>query len=258
MRIINGKDYYDGAIAYGRDPEIVYVRDNRQLTARQIGQLQIPVPPTILVSTIDQMNKPYYKREGASNYGIGVKKGKVQYDFKHRFVIFCGKLYHGLDAWRAGEHVGVFWTKDRFDAFMTGEGLGYDVGFAWGRNRDIFRVIDLPIDVLIDLRITVAYAEPHFDPSKGGRELSERDEYFYDGKNNLDRPAHWIADGDGLSEYNFQSVFNPVAAFQEISMWVGGTLSSVNGPNTIEITDDKIKRDKHGMDEWSFKKRKGS
>ena len=38
-------------------------------------------------------------------------------------------------------------------------------------------------------------------------------------------------------------------------MWVGGTLSSL-APKTVEITDDKIKIAKHGMDHTSFRRPK--
>lgn len=55
-----------------------------------------------------------------------------------------------------------------------------------------------------------------------------------------------------LKEYNFISQYDPVSAFQEISMYIGNNLVIQKDPNP-KLSDD-IKRDIHGFDKWSFRK----
>ena len=58
-----------------------------------------------------------------------------------------------------------------------------------------------------------------------------------------------------LATFDFQRVFPPAQAFQEIFMYKSGVLGS-KGPQTIEISD-KIKLEKRGFDNRSFKKDSG-
>ena len=54
-----------------------------------------------------------------------------------------------------------------------------------------------------------------------------------------------------LKNYGFQKIFDSYAAFQEISMFLGGVLGSEAAP-MVQIEDKYIKEG-HGFDEWSFK-----
>jgi hypothetical protein len=56
-----------------------------------------------------------------------------------------------------------------------------------------------------------------------------------------------------LGEYDFQRAIDPYTVFQEISMFVGGVLPRNPNP-MVEITDQKVKAEKHGFDKWSFRK----
>lgn len=64
MRIIGGHDYYDGAMGYGQDPSIVFVRDRR---------LPIRKPPLYVAGAPD-----------------------VARDYTVASVFFCGKRYNGI------------------------------------------------------------------------------------------------------------------------------------------------------------------
>lgn len=65
----------------------------------------------------------------------------------------------------------------------------------------------------------------------------------------------WKIDTDGLKEMGFASVVPPWEAFQQLSMWVGGTLAHPGRP-VVDIESDVVRRDKHGFDKLSFKKAK--
>ncbi len=68
----------------------------------------------------------------------------------------------------------------------------------------------------------------------------------------VDRQSAWTVNSDTLKDYDFVKVVDPVRAFQELSMWVGGVLPKPGNP-MVQITDDKVKLAKHGMDATSFR-----
>lgn len=55
-----------------------------------------------------------------------------------------------------------------------------------------------------------------------------------------------------LKDYGFQKIFDPYQAFQQLEMFLGN-LASPQTP--IPKMTDVQKRDSHGFDTWSFKKR---
>lgn len=65
----------------------------------------------------------------------------------------------------------------------------------------------------------------------------------------------WHINHDNLKRVDFHKIMDPFTIFQEIQMWLSGVLPK-DGPPMVAITDDIIKRDKHGFDKWSFKKKK--
>jgi len=54
-----------------------------------------------------------------------------------------------------------------------------------------------------------------------------------------------------LSDYNFQIVYDPYTAYQELVMWIGNKAVMEYPP---QITDNVVLRDSKGFDKWSFKK----
>lgn len=57
-----------------------------------------------------------------------------------------------------------------------------------------------------------------------------------------------------LLDYEFIKVFDPIAAFQEISMYLGNNMAKQVDPS--ENFSDDMKRDAAGFDKWSFRKHK--
>jgi hypothetical protein len=59
-----------------------------------------------------------------------------------------------------------------------------------------------------------------------------------------------------LSDWGFQSVKDPVTAFQDIYMYISGVLG-VSAPETVEISDKEMAKKKGHDGEWSFRKPPG-
>jgi len=72
----------------------------------------------------------------------------------------------------------------------------------------------------------------------------------------------WIMDKDGLTinphlkSYGIQRVLNPFTVYQDTERYVGNELVMCN-QKTPDFGDE-LKRDAHGMDNWSFKTRKNT
>ncbi|HRK33548.1 MAG TPA: hypothetical protein PLJ47_03045 [Candidatus Hydrogenedentes bacterium] len=57
-----------------------------------------------------------------------------------------------------------------------------------------------------------------------------------------------------LKPHDFQKVFGPAEAFQELAMYVGNQLA--RQPDPISTVSDEIMRDQKGFDKWSFRRHK--
>lgn len=259
MRIIGGKDYYDSAIAYGIDPGVVFVRESRHLTNGQMDKIGRYSGISLSLTHKDDAGRmPYYgskRRVSTSMYDSYRQIDGVYYKLIEHTVIFCGKLYQGVEI---QEHksftpatVSFFWSLDKLKKWAEARDLV--VGTAtpyWNRkndNSDPFRVITVSessVLALIEYNVSIAIDTGQRDSSvsRGRTGWAEAD-------------SGWVANMTGLSNIGFQSALDPYTAFQELSMWVGGTLAT-NGPNTVTITDDKVKIAKHGFDKTSFRKGK--
>lgn len=257
MRIIGGKDYYDSAIAYGIDPGVVFVRDGRKLTNSQMVGLGGYAGISISLTKSDDIGKFYTNRRyvSADYYNRYRTIDGVSYSLKEHNVIFCGKLYKGVEI---AESISMkpatttfFWSMAKLEKWAAERDfvVGTSTPF-WHRkdnNEDPFRPYDLPKDAIesmirINASILMKIEEPDTSVGRGRIGWGECN-------------SGWVADCGGLKDIGFQSALDPYTAFQELSMWVGGTLSA-NGPNTVTITDDKVKIAKHGFDKTSFRKPK--
>lgn len=257
MRIIGGKDYYDSAAAYGIDPGIIYVRKEMRLTNGDIDQIGRYVGAGFFIrpdNSEELTFKTKYRWE-QGNFEDGLK---VQ--TSSPILIFCGKVYSGVFV-TVTEGTGLhkvsteyrFWKADKFDEFLKDRGWRLATGEYYSergytRLKEKFFTFELKDDALKFImerqivsvtpkQLSLNLNRPHYRSLEGWH-LQDSD---------------YVANSDNLKDWDFQKAFDPVSAFQEISQWVGGTLSSY-GPNIVEITDDKIKLAKHGFDHWTFRK----
>lgn len=262
MRIIGGKDYYDGAVAYGIDPGVVFVRDSHPISNGNMEKIGTPLSTHVkIIHKKDHIaNKPQWAVSGFGNSYYGGSRSKFGNGYYHVEdlpIIFCGKKYSGL---RIVETIGLkseeffFWTANKLIKWCDDREFHCDFSLPyWAQdksNSDPFQAMDVrgdQLQALIDLRLSIVVRrENGFSTRYNGKDRIEW----------LGKDSGWFGNCDGLNNLHFQSIVDPYTAFQELSMWVGGTLSSTNGPNTVTITDDKVKIAKHGFDQASFRKPK--
>lgn len=256
MRIIGGRDYYDSAAAYGVDPGIVFVRKPVTLTNGDVKRLSIGEVKRISI----MLAKDSEEKWGSSVTDNG-KLGSEYLHIRYHPVIFCGKLYTGvsIEFHRINDYQNVtqnfFWSQDKLDAFLEEKGWKLESRTLSYRNNraslslfEAFEFTGDALNALLELNVAVACCKSY----------SARDHLsnWREGRTGwIDENSNWIINGDMLKDVEFQRLFNPVDAFQQLAQWVGGALASY-GPEIVEITDDKVKLAKHGMDNWSFRKHK--
>lgn len=234
MRIIGGHDYYDSALAYGRDDDILFVRDNRQFMHKDTP-LEWPV------EEIFSYNGRY-----ADRYCHVVNKTNR---YTRALVLYiCGVRYFGVEVYESfGSFREIFWTYDKLVDYATKHKLKIVDRSKWSWRpqpsiEDLFnlKTTKEQLDWLIENRVALAV---------GGYENNE----FRDPK---DRMVWYCNDAKthSLRSLQFQKVMDPFTLFQELSMFVGNLPK--DGPPMVQITDPDIKIAKHGFDKWSFRRHK--
>ena len=280
MWIVGGKDYYDSGLAYGVDESVVFVRTGRKLLDYEAGFLRefqwwgsapgISIPEKSKARRAERsvwQDREYGARvtswwhEGTSYYAEGVQ------------VILCGRYYGGVrirsykppygaptryeyerihtpSHWNSSDwKTETFWDQNSASRFLAkcGAQLENSRGKFRGdrpESRAFYRAA-LPqhlVDKMVEARITVAT-----------RCSSDCEQVKAPGERYSNWYGVWRVDDDTLKNVTFAKVLDPVTCFQEIEMWVGGVLPKPGNP-MVEITDDKIKAAKHGMDKWSFRR----
>lgn len=239
MRLIGGRDYYDSALAYGRDNDIVFVRSE----------------PWKMNWKHFKVNPVFASREIILNKSDGwrFRPAAMDYRVSSLISIVAGKRYNAIRfedmrqiKGRINRPVKLFYDLASYEKYLNDE---WDCRIPKPHNREsgVAYFFDRKItpdeyQFLIDNRIVTAL----FD------ECTEVGSNSYGfNRDNED----WIINGDNLKSVSLARVLDPYTCFQEISMWVGGVLPRNPNP-MVEITDDKIKVAKHGFDKWSFRKHK--
>lgn len=247
MRIIGGHDYYDGALAFGQDTDVVFVRNKETIIGKDIleksplniGQLS----PLHFKSTKKGLQQKYTWRR----HDDIITKDGVYYCY-YVNVYVGGKYYGGIEVIRSGTAgvrtwTGYFWSLDKFKRWVQSKGYDLrDKPYWYGKDIPTWEILDtyhfnrqIPqkeLDWLIENRVSVAMCV---------------------NRSHRDYPT-WEIDTPCLAGVQFAKRLDPYACFQELSMWVGGVLPRNPNP-MVTITDQNIKRDKAGFDEWSFKKK---
>lgn len=262
MRIIGGNDYYDSALAFGRDESLTFIRHKEKLSS----DLHIIQKKTSLegsgfaigyLSFTDNSGKTIETvrdRSAYGNSGIHINSDTVVgFDSFAGSIFFCGKIYkfvrvktNYLKSFTSSRNfVAVdeyFYDFDNMVKWFKKYGVNIEVKEFRGRSVEQNRQsIDASFGVwdsseetikrMVDAGCTIVH--PNLNPETA-REFS------------------YQVDSFKLKDFQFQRAVEPFTAFQEISMWIGGVLPNP-GNRTIDIKDDKVKRDKKGFDEWSFK-----
>lgn len=235
MRIISSyHDYYDSAMSEGIDASIIFNRkeeliDTAAKDTRSFFK-QTPIHTTGYAGT-DVLHSPWDERTYIWN--------KVTHPTLHRIsVYFCGKQYRGIKL--------VFPIPD------------YTIKYFW--NEEAFRKELKRIEKQFPYKHITEYFPRKTNSDKGIADyfnLSGEDVSDFMVNNNLSIvlwEREQITINPQLFKIDFAKAIDPFTAFQELSMWVGGTLSQNKEPDEIS---DKYKIEQHGFDPaWSFRKHK--
>lgn len=265
MRIIGGHDYYDSGLAWGQDEKLIFLRkEENQFDSRNIE-------PAVGITESDfsgglaspEKNEKEYSFYRAARRSIYTKTHRYTVNTAH--VILCGVLYNGLQVTKTGNNHSPdvsyhwIWNVEALKSFAKAEGLNVNPGKARQKEdwhyingaRKSYTVQILPIEewlrpkklegkvreYLIDNKITIAIKNPD---------------------NDFGRPEYmtWDVNTATLKDVEFAKAVDPYTAFQEISMWIGGVIPQ-DGPKMVEITDNRVKIEKHGFHHpTSFRKAK--
>lgn len=245
MRIIGGRDYYDSGLAWGVDEGIIFVRSPRELAKEEARLFRKISDVNVRLSTTEE--NPRHRsaiHTGYSRWSRG-RLNKIFYALQPHIVIFCGKIYRGIEivVGDSGDDVHFFWDAERLHKWAAERNLAADAVRTINSNSreldfEIREVSEEQLAFLLNNRISIIRRAM-------AAQFASQDHY-----------GIWIANDDGLKDIEFSKAVNAINAFQDLSQWVGGTLASY-GPETVEITDDKVKIAKHGFDKHSFRKGKG-
>ncbi len=238
MRIISPfKDYYDIGQSMGVDTSLVYDRVSK-----------VVVPNNIYYeSTLGDSRLELHHYEEDS------------IEVRGELLGFCGKAYPSI-SFGEGEELQRFFQaeplKKVFDEILnTCPRNGYWMKMRHGPG-DYFKIEGQKSPgYSLDLK----RLEGFFDPQRF--QNSEFKESFH----RCSAPVFWIGWNENakkevfevnpfLKPFRFFELVDSYTAFQEISMFLGGVLSSAE--NKMIVLDDEMKLYKHGFDEKSFKKSK--
>jgi len=230
--ILNSKfhDYYDNCLGFGRDKKVVYDRETKVFTNREEGSRRVVSTKEINVALA-----------ACNGWGPDIHQtsGMVPRDVDvRRFVVvigFCGILYKVLLTCRYGR-----------SGIIDGK---YDAG-GWTHEL-MFTAHQMPEHV----RNGAAYYYSKLtlgDEFKQALTRENNDPFIeYDAPVFL-AYANYVIVNPNLKEYGFHHFKDGTTAFQEISAYIAGTLSSAKQMQ-VPVDDVNMAHSK-GFDKHSFRR----
>ena len=246
MRIFSKfHDYYDAVLAYGADERVIYHR-NPEIIA------PIPEEWEFLIPTIS------YKEDVQSKHKTRGVRDK--YDLRPIVVGLAGKIYHGVGVEKKvssfeGKNVlKVFWDFDEYQAYMEECGLKLielkksHKRSKWGGQREPYWMRSALYEEGAKAWFTVERPDQHreiFINRKVPLVTATRNRYYY-------RKDTEMELNGSLSRYQFYRRLDAYQTYQELDMFVAGTLTQEDNP--MAGIDDKHLAKQKGFDCYSFKK----
>lgn len=223
MRIIGGHDYYDTAMAFGADREVVFAR-----TKSSDMKCTLAAPERIYPwEPLDENGRNFNKAGSLILLPL--------------FIYVAGIKYTGVrlveDGLKNKEH--YFWKFNDLVNYLATKGAHLK------RSRPQYKS---------RWRDHSQQISDHFSQSgsTGEREICIENGIVVATLLKKENKWQWRVNGDNLKDFEFYRCLDPYKCYQEIAMYVGGVLPR-KGAEMATISD-KSKIKKHGMDKWSFRK----
>lgn len=239
MRIIGGHDYYDSGLAYGRDDDILFIRDGRVIKGKDASLKWHNG------STIESRRSWGWGNDSGRHYAK--VDGKMQERLHRGITVYvANKAFYGIEVkdYIDGNFHTTFWNFSKFEEYVIEHKLKLVTPQHWDGRwikdmsvEDRFKPRDISraeLDWMIDNRIAIAVGH--------GDDEDKREWHCNDAKE------------FALKNFHFQRTLDPYTLFQELSMFVGNWPQA--GNPMVVITDNKVKAAKHGFDNWSFRRHK--
>lgn len=232
MKIVSKyKDYYDSALAYGSDEELVYVRKKSKIA---FASLSDPVRDRLAKL---RRNLPHISLHISGERYSGYDNMSAPF-----LLGVCGKIYpvvcltlKGVDTFAYSyEDVMSFLRKHKLQKEL--EDFEDARSWLWNSSDDLRSFFSIKFEALsevfIDNKVPLFLIDFKFSTGVGCIPCD-------------------IVVNPQLKEYGFYKKLDPYTIFQEIGMYLDGVLG-VTAPDMVGI-DDLIMRGKKGFDNTSFK-----
>lgn len=225
MRIISKfKDYYDCGMAYGCDPQIVYVRETKE---------------------IPQKGWPFYIRRN------GIFRNTFRLDFTDFVIGFAGEVFRGMELKSHSESKAkVCYSVEDIDAFLAELKISKKEMKEWTERRKGWKnIIRSSVRECYDSWFKWGNPNVYCDVPAKEACLKYFDEYnvpvfIY-------RPYIDMTLNPNLSLLEFYRCLDSYTAYQELSMYMSN-VAFPDKPNPV--ISDELKAQSKGYDKWSFRK----
>lgn len=258
MRIISKfHDYYDTALGYGADPTLIYSRETREYNITKGHPFK-----GIITPYTSKDNSGFWQ---CRNW----RADEFPLDIKLYVIGFCGKTYPLIRVYTKyapsdnnyfGEHyyhnLEYIYSESDFRYYITTHYGEQGCKLYLNQERLHNRKLRMGWDSYINHQdISNFFKYYNSAPTE-----TTFEELFRCNKTPIWIFKHhnynkeFIIINPKLITYNFVRIHNAYAAFQEISMYLGGVLGNSNPPIPEVSNDDLIKA--KGFDKYSFRKDK--
>ena len=156
-------------------------------------------------------------------------------------IAFCGKLYMGIQYIYGNIPATKYlYTIDESKAFFIEHEWKWERPSYWSKCTIRYKYEHLVED---ENKI-----KPYFEKYNTPIIVARKRDYEPGWKS---KPEEKVTINDRLNQFNFQTVFTPQAAYQEISMFLGNIHKK---EKPIPKIDDVTMSEAKGFDKWSFRK----
>jgi hypothetical protein len=250
MRIVGGHDYYDRVLRFGHDAHTTYVRGRTELPAAEARAMGIH-PSRLLGSLV--------RKDGVAGRRARSRVGRaIEFNLAFPTVLACGKRYQGVHVvmrtvdGHCTEMEVHLWTAEAFRSWLAEHGLSWEPAEAkpWAASEAIGTHGPRDVDAYFSPQPLAPDVLRHLVERRWTILSHARERFRFDAGE-----TPWKVDQPSLGQTEFFRAVPHDTMYQEIEMWIGGTLPGAAAP--MAEVPDHIRLAKHGMDATSFRRGKG-